>query len=49
VSRRCSPGQRTLWFDLETIGTWNLRDASDVDRLIGKAYNKFRESTNTDR
>ena len=39
----------TLWFGLETIGTGNLRDASDVDRLIGTAYRKFRESTHADR
>jgi hypothetical protein len=35
----------TLWFDLEPIGTGDLRDASDIDRLIGNAYTRFREAT----
>jgi hypothetical protein len=34
----------TLWFDLEPIGTGNLLDASDVERLIGGAYAKFKKA-----
>ena len=34
----------TLWFDLEPVGTGDLRDASLVDRLIGTAYWTFTEA-----
>jgi hypothetical protein len=34
----------TLWFDLEPIGMGNLLDASDVERLVGGAYAKFKKA-----
>jgi hypothetical protein len=35
----------TLWFDLEPVGTGDLLDAALVDRLIGNAYTRFKETT----
>jgi hypothetical protein len=33
-----------LWFDTQFVGTMDLLDASDVDALIGAAYDKFKEA-----
>ena len=35
----------SLWFHLQPIGMADLRNPSDVERLIGAAYSKFREAT----